>query len=84
MKPANSPGNYKGDVGRLMVVMGAAIAFCAAVLLSVIAYAGWSANRSAAEVEQQQVENAFNRSITTALNEQKSIAWWDDAITNIR
>jgi len=66
-----------------MVTVGVAIACFGALLVAVIACTGWSANRGAAERERQLVDNAFNRSIMTALNEQKSIAWWDDAVTKI-
>lgn len=81
---AENHRRYRGDVSRLMVVMGAAIACFGMLLLAIIAYAGWSSNQAAAERERQLVENAVNRSILAQLNEQKSIAWWDDAMTNIR
>ncbi|MGE0828991.1 MAG: putative bifunctional diguanylate cyclase/phosphodiesterase, partial [Hyphomonadaceae bacterium] len=84
MAPAENSGQYRGDVGHLMVTMGVALACFGALLLAIIAYAGWSSNRSAVEREQQLVENALNRSLLSALNEQKSVAWWDDAVTNIR
>jgi len=67
-----------------MVVMGAAIACFGMLLLAIIAYAGWTSNQSAIERERNLVENAINRSILAQLNEQKSIAWWDDAMSNIR
>ncbi len=61
----------------------AAIAFFGLLLLAIIAYAGWSANQTATERERTLLENAFNQSIARALNEQKSVAWWDDAVTKI-
>lgn len=60
-----------------------AIAFFGVVLLAVIAYAGRSANETSTERERTLVENALNESIARALNEQKSVAWWDDPITKI-
>ena len=59
------------------------IAFFGLVLLAIIAYAGWSANQTAIEREQILLDNALNQSIASVLNEQKSVAWWDDAVLNI-
>jgi diguanylate cyclase (GGDEF)-like protein len=67
-----------------MLGISAAIACFGVLLIAVIAYAGWSGNQAAVHREQQLVENALNRSILNALNEQKSVAWWDDAVKNIR
>ena len=60
-----------------------ALAFFGALLLAVIAFAGWSSNQTAFERERTLVENALNQSIAGALNEQKSVAWWDDAVLKI-
>ena len=49
----------------------------------IIAYAGWSANQTATERERTLLKNAFNQSIARALNEQKSVAWWDDSVLKI-
>ena len=49
----------------------------------IIAYAGWSANQTATELERTLLKNAFNQSIARALNEQKSVAWWDDSVIKI-
>ena len=35
------------------------------------------------ERESTLLKNAFNESIARALNEQKSVAWWDDAVLKI-
>jgi diguanylate cyclase (GGDEF)-like protein len=83
MSPTENTRQYKRDLRRLMMSVAAAIIGFGVMLLAIIAYAGWSANASAVEREQQLVANALNRSITRALNEQKSVAWWDDAVTNI-
>ncbi|MEJ0060151.1 MAG: EAL domain-containing protein [Terricaulis sp.] len=83
MSPAENTRQYKRDLRRLMTSVTVAIASFGVMLLAIIAYAGWSANTSAVEREQQLVANALNRSITRALNEQKSVAWWDQAVTNI-
>ncbi len=69
---------------RLIVLTASFLALFAATLLAVIAYAGWSANQTAVERERTLVENALNRSIARNLDEQKSIAWWDDAIIHSR
>ena len=75
--------HFSGDLHRLTIIIGVAIAFFGLVLLAIIAYAGWSANETASERERMLVENALNESIARALNEQKSVAWWDDPIVKI-
>jgi diguanylate cyclase (GGDEF)-like protein len=75
--------HYKSDLRRLTAGIGAALALFGALLVGVVAYAGWSANRNAIVRERQLVENALDQSITRVLNEQKSVAWWDDAVANV-
>ena len=74
---------FRGDLRRLTALIGAVIAFFGLALLAIIAYAGWSANQTAIEREQILLDNALNQSIASVLNEQKSVAWWDDAVLNI-
>ncbi|MES1198715.1 MAG: EAL domain-containing protein [Pseudomonadota bacterium] len=83
MQSADNTRQYKRDLRRLMISVGAGIAGFGLLLLAIIAYAGWSANASAVEREHQLVANALNRSITHTLDDMKSVAWWDDAVTNI-
>ena len=64
-------------------MIGVAIGFFGLILLAIIAYAGWSANEAATDSERTVLANALNQSIARALNEQKSIAWWDDPVTKI-
>jgi diguanylate cyclase (GGDEF)-like protein len=64
-------------------MIAAAIAFFGLLLLAIIAYAGWSANQTATERERTLLENALNQSIARVLNEQKSVAWWDDSVVKI-
>ena len=75
--------HFSVDLRRLTILIGAAIAFFGVSLLAIIAYAGWSANQTATEIERTLLENALNQSIARALNEQKSIAWWDDPVIKI-
>jgi diguanylate cyclase (GGDEF)-like protein len=75
--------HFSVDLRRLTILIGAAIAFFGVSLLAIIAYAGWSANQTATEIERTLLENALNQSIARALNEQKSIAWWDDPVVKI-
>ncbi len=75
--------HFSVDLRRLTILIGAAIAFFGVSLLAIIAYAGWSANQAAAEIERTLVENALNQSIVRVLSEEKSVAWWDDAVTKI-
>jgi sensor domain CHASE-containing protein len=74
---------FSGDLKRLTATIGAAIAFFGLLLLAIIAYAGWAANQLATEQERTLLENALNQSIARVLNEQKSVAWWDDAVVKI-
>ena len=74
--------HYKNDLRRLTAVIGAALALFGAVLLAIVAYAGWSANRTAVVRERQLVENALDQSVSSVLDQQKAIAWWDDAVVN--
>ena len=83
MPQAEQPNHFSGDLRRLTTTIGAAIAFFGLLLLAIIAYAGWSANQTATEIERTLVENALNQSIARALNEQKSVGWWDDSVTKI-
>ena len=72
-----------GDLRRLTTLIAIAIAFFGLVLLAIIAYAGWKANETAVDRERTLLDNALNQSIARVLNEQKSVAWWDDAVLNI-
>jgi diguanylate cyclase (GGDEF)-like protein len=75
--------HFNVDLRRLTKLIGGAIAFFGLLLLAVIAYAGWSANQTATERERALLENALNQSIARVLNEQKSVAWWDDSVVKI-
>lgn len=83
MSPLDLTKHFSGDFRRLTRTIGVAIAFFGLILLAIIAYAGWSANHTAYEIERTLLENALNQSIARALNEQKSIAWWDDPVIKI-
>lgn len=83
MSPLDLTKHFSGDFHRLTRTIGVAIAFFGLVLLAIIAYAGWSANHTAYEIERTLLANALNQSIARALNEQKSIAWWDDPVIKI-
>ena len=74
--------HYKTDLSRLMAIIGGALVIFGALLLVIVAYAGWSANRTAVVRERQLVENALDRSVSSVLDQQKAIAWWDDAVVN--
>ncbi len=75
---------YQGDLSRLMNLTAVGITVAGAILLGAIAFAGWSANDSATQRERILLQNALNRGIARALNEQKSVAWWDDSVLKIR
>lgn len=74
---------FDRDFQKLTVLSAASLAVFGLILILVIAYAGWSSNTAAGERERTQLRNALNRGITKALSEQKSVAWWDEAVTKI-
>src|SRR5262245_36269793 len=74
---------YEGDLRRLMKIIRGAITFFGVLLLAIIAFAGWSANNAATQIERTLLENALNQSIGNVLDGQKSVAWWDDAVAKI-
>ncbi len=74
---------FSGDLRNLTKIIGAAIAFFGVLLLAIIAHTGWSANEAATETERSLLNNAFDQAIARALNEQKSVAWWDDSVLKI-
>src|SRR5689334_6583008 len=78
----DTTGLYDGDLRRLTRIIRGAIAFFGVALLAIIAFAGWSANRSATDIERALLDNALNQSIAAVLDGQKSVAWWDEAVTN--
>jgi diguanylate cyclase (GGDEF)-like protein len=80
---SNREHHLRGDLRRLTTLIAVAITFFGLVLLAIIAYAGWSANESAVDRERTLLDNALNQSIARVLNEQKSVAWWDDSVLNI-
>lgn len=65
------------------MVIGTAIAAFGLALIAIIAFAGISANRSAVERDKSLVDNAINQNIARVLSEQKSVAFWDDAVQKI-
>ena len=83
MPQQDRTSHVSGDLHRLNKTIGTAIGFFGLLLLVIIAYAGWSANQTATERERILLKNAFNQSIARALNEQKSVAWWDDSVLKI-
>lgn len=74
--------HYKSDLSRMTAMIGAALVVFAGLMLIIVAYAGWSANRAAVVRERQLVENALDQSVSRVLDQQKAIAWWDDAVMN--
>lgn len=72
--------HYKDDLRRLTATIGAALAIFGALIMAIVAYAGFSANQAAVQRERQLVENALDQSVSRVLDQQKAIAWWDDAV----
>jgi diguanylate cyclase (GGDEF)-like protein len=81
MTPASArTAHYKSDLRRLTAMIGIALVVFGTLLVAIVAYAGWSANRTAVVRERQLVENALDQSVSRVLDQQKAIAWWDDAV----
>jgi len=71
---------YKNDLSRLTAVIAGALMVFGTLLVVIVAYAGLSANETAVVRERQLVENALDQSVSQVLDQQKAIAWWDDAV----
>ena len=71
------------NLRRLTRIIGVGIALAGALLIAVIAYTGWTSNTSEVCGEHARVKNALNRIIFRTLDQQKSVAWWDDAIVYV-
>ena len=67
---------------RLTGLIGVGLVVLGLTLVGIVAYAGWSSNVKAVERERQLVENALDQSVSRVLDQQKAIAWWDDAVIN--
>ncbi len=76
--------HYKNDLRRLTALIGGALCVFGALLVVIVAYAGWSANATAVMRERQLVENALDQSVSRVLDQQKAIAWWDDAVIAVQ
>lgn len=68
---------------RFTRLISGAIALFSVALILLVVFAGVSTNRSAVQRERQLVENALDDSVSRVLDEQKSIAWWDDAVMHV-
>ncbi len=75
---------HDAELRRLAALSAAGISVAGLLLLVIIAYAGWASNQSSTSRERTLLQNALNRGIARALNEQKSVAWWDDAVVKIK
>src|SRR5882724_7553090 len=83
METSATTSGAQTDLRRMTRIIGAGIVLAGVLLIAIIAYTGWISNSSEVVAEHARVENALNRSIFRALDQQKSVAWWDDAVTNI-
>lgn len=83
MTPASARADhYRNDLRQMTLFIGAILVLAGAILICVVAYAGWSANATSVVRERQLVENALDQSVSRVLDQQKAIAWWDDAVIN--
>ncbi|MCB8836999.1 bifunctional diguanylate cyclase/phosphodiesterase [Aurantimonas sp. VKM B-3413] len=70
----------RGSTRRLTLVVGVMIVLTSLLLIGVIAYVGRIADVQEASQEKNRIENALNQSVARVLDQQKSVAWWDDAV----
>lgn len=64
-------------------VMGSIIVMCGLLLIGITAYLGKASNASEIVQEQRRLENAFDQGIANVLDQQRGVAWWDDAVVHI-
>lgn len=67
----------------LTVGIGAAIAVSGCVLIGLIVYIGMRSNSTELYAERLRIENALSQSVERTLEQQKTIAWWDDAVEHV-
>ena len=78
--PKKSEARPRPNLRRLAQVVGGTVAVASALLICVIVYTGIKANRTEVQAERARIENALNQSVARTLDQQKSVAWWDDAV----
>lgn len=54
-----------------------------AALVGLTGWFGWSSNRNELEAERLRIDNALNQTIANILDQQRSVAWWDDAVRQV-
>ncbi|SFF52084.1 periplasmic sensor diguanylate cyclase/phosphodiesterase [Aureimonas phyllosphaerae] len=52
-------------------------------LVGLTAWLGWSANHNEVEAERRRIDNALDQTIAGVLDQQRSVAWWDDAVRKV-
>ena len=52
-------------------------------LVGLTAWLGWSGNRNEVEAERRRIDNALDQTIAGVLDQQRSVAWWDDAVRKV-
>lgn len=78
--PNSTTIHYQNDLRRLSATIGVALLLFGVLLVGIVTYAGWSANRNAVARERQLVQNALDQSVSRVLDQQKAIAWWDEPV----
>jgi diguanylate cyclase (GGDEF)-like protein len=81
--PSYAASDIGRTVSRLAFLNSAAIAVFGMLLMGIIYLAGTLANNSAINRDRQQIDNAISKRLGQILLEQKSVAWWDDAVDNL-
>lgn len=59
------------------------IGLCGFALIALIAYMGWQSNVHEVSAERRRLDNAFTERVERTLEQQKTIAWWDDAVEKV-
>ncbi len=69
---------------RTVTVVAMLTMLCMIVLLTVVALSGRAMNRAAERMEERFVTREIDRAVARVLDEQKSVALWDEAVVRIR
>ncbi|MET0258517.1 MAG: CHASE4 domain-containing protein, partial [Methylobacterium sp.] len=68
---------------RLTIGIAAAIAVSGCVLIALVVFIGLQSNRAEFRAERLRIDNALSQSVERTLEQQKTIAWWDDAVQHV-
>lgn len=83
MRPTPSIRAPRNDLRNLTRLISWAGSIFGILVIGIMAYAGLTSDRAAIQRDRGLVANALDESIAQVLNEQKTVAWWDEALEHI-